>query len=66
MRIAGENAAINGVAGQISLLATPLPSKPETDNARFDIVVVNILAEVIIALLDAGLHAWLRPAGQLI
>ncbi len=66
VRIAGENARINGVAGQISLLATPLPSKPETDNARFDIVVVNILAEVIIALLDAGLHAWLRPAGHLI
>ena len=29
-------------------------------------MVVNILAEVIIALLDAGLHAWLRPAGHLI
>ena len=66
VRIARENVEINGVAGQISLLATPLPPRPQTDNERFDIVVVNILAEVIIALLDEGLDAWLRPGGHLI
>ena len=66
VRIARENVEITGVAGQVSLLATPLPPRPQTDNERFDIVVVNILAEVIIALLDEGLDAWLRPGGHLI
>jgi len=66
VRIAGENVEINGVADQISLLATPLPPRPQADDERFDIVVVNILAEVIIALLDDGLDAWLQPGGHLI
>lgn len=66
VRIAAENAALNGVDAQISLLDTPLPPAPETDSDRFDMIVVNILAEVIIALLDAGLHDWLHPNGYLI
>lgn len=66
VRIAGENAALNAVAERITLLTTPLPPPPAHDDDRFDIIVVNILAEVIIALLDADLHAWLRPAGHLI
>lgn len=66
VRIAGENAALNAAAERITLLTTPLPPMPAHDEDRFDIIVVNILAEVIIALLDADLHAWLRPAGHLI
>ncbi len=63
VRVAVENAALNGVADQINLFATPLPAG---DPAPFDLIVVNILAEVIIGLLDADLSAWLRPSGQLI
>ena len=62
VRIAAENAFLNDVSAQITFVETPLP---ETDT-RFDVIVVNILADVIINLLDGDLLKFLAPKGRLI
>lgn len=59
--VARENAALNGVAGQFSLAATPLAQVSGT----FDIVVANILAEELVRL-AALLVERTTPGGYLI
>ena len=61
LRIAGENAAQNGVAGGIELTVAPL----EELTGEFDLVLANILAEENIRLGDA-LVARLAPGATLV
>lgn len=60
-----ENAAVNGVAERIQAyqgsLETLLPSA-----RRFDFMLVNILAKVIIAMCGQGLGQLVRPGGRAI
>jgi ribosomal protein L11 methyltransferase len=78
VRIAGENAAANGVAGRVEVRHGSLPggeavplsfamagSLPLLEAGEFDLVLVNILAPVIAAMAPA-LAARTRPGGSLI
>jgi ribosomal protein L11 methyltransferase len=60
-----DNARANGVGDKISAecggLETVLPSA-----RRFDLVIVNILARVIIQLTEAGMSEIVRPGGAAI
>lgn len=62
VRVARENAALNGLAGQIAVEqgSLPLPGEPQ-----FDLVLANIIARVIQALAP-HLARSLRPGGLLI
>jgi ribosomal protein L11 methyltransferase len=61
---ATANAAQNGVAGRVTIRQGSLDGVAEHD---WDIVVVNILAPVIVSLLERdGLLAYLAPTGRLI
>ena len=80
VRVAGENVAMNGVADRIEVRHGTLPG-PDVDDlpgrfraeeglellevGRFDLVLINILAPVIVAMAPA-LAARLQPAGHLI
>jgi ribosomal protein L11 methyltransferase len=78
VRVAGENAAANGVAGRVEVRHGSLPggeavplsfalegSLPLLEVGQFDLVVVNILAPVIVGMAPA-LVARTRPGGSLI
>ena len=60
-----ENAAANGVAEIIAPLEGGLESVL-TSARRFDLVIVNILARVILQLAEQGLSQILRPGGRAI
>jgi len=60
-RIAGDNAALNGVAERIELTAEPLSTLP----TGFDLVLANILAEENIRLADE-LVSRVAPGGALV
>ncbi len=68
-RIAGENAALNGVEGRLTVLAgdaTADRALRESIGGRdYDIVFLNIVADVILRLLP-DIPRWLRPGGTLI
>jgi len=75
--VARENAGLNGAADQIEARVGSLPPRDESDRpvaeratqiapACFDLMLVNILAEVISDLLGRGLANWLAPAGLMI
>jgi ribosomal protein L11 methyltransferase len=59
---ARENATANGVA---HIVQVDLGSLDKVDG-QYDLILVNILAEVICALLDEGLAGALRPGGKVI
>jgi ribosomal protein L11 methyltransferase len=70
VRVAGENVAANGVAGQVQIASGSLR---EILDGRFGpewraapLVVANILARVIVDLLDAGLAETVTPGGLLV
>lgn len=76
--IARENVAMNGVDGQVTVQHGTLPGGDDVpvhflagdglellNNGRFDLVVINILAHVIVGLAPA-LAARLAPAGTMI
>ena len=58
---AAANFITNSVAGSMTLLPASLPA-----SGTFDVIVANILAEAHVTLLDAGLAAFLAPAGLLV
>ena len=68
-RIAGENAALNGVEGRLTVLAgdaTADQALRESIGGRdYDIVFLNIVADVILRLLP-DIPRWLRTGGTLI
>ncbi len=62
VKITGENAEQNGVADKITVQEGSLENLI-TSARRFDLVVVNILARVIIAMCDQHLGDTVRPGG---
>ncbi len=60
--IARENGQRNGLAGRIEWIEGSLAQV----EGHFELVVVNILARVIVEMLEAGLAERLAPAGRLI
>jgi ribosomal protein L11 methyltransferase len=60
--VARENVALNGVASAVRVEVGSL----ENAHGQYDLVLVNILAEVICSLLRDGLAGILRPGGVLI
>lgn len=62
--IATENAAFNGVAGKVTNAAGSVAEARA--GGEYDLVVANILASIINALLDDGLIDLVRPGGRLI
>ena len=67
VKVAAENAALNHVAGQITVepgsLAEAKAAAMAGRPAGFDLIIVNILARVIIGLCEAGLGQVLRSGG---
>ena len=72
-----RNAAANGVSEQIRVVEGSLPPRNGRDEsverlaeelapAGFDLILVNILAEVIVGLVGRGLAIWLAPGGVMI
>ena len=67
-RIAGENAALNGVEDRLTVLAgdaTADEALRAAISGGYDIVFLNIVADVILRLLP-DIRRWLRPGGTLI
>lgn len=63
--IAGENAAINGVAGSLSVITADGLGHPDLAAAFFDVILANILAEPLISLAP-GLRRALAPGGGIV
>ncbi len=73
VRATQENAALNDLAVAIRPFASAGPDGGApwwnpTGSARpaWDVILVNILPHIIIALLEAGLHTYLAPGGRMI
>ena len=68
-RIAGENAALNGVEDRLTVLAGDATADETLRNAiggrEYDLIFLNIVADVILRLLP-DIPRWLRPGGTLI
>ena len=68
-RIAGENAALNGVEDRLTVLAGDATSDKTLREAiggpEYDLVFLNIVADVILLLLP-DIPRWLKPGGTLI
>ena len=62
VQVAGENVARNGVSGSVRLARGELAAVVPPGEPRWDIVVSNIIADVIIALVD-DVRERLRPGG---
>lgn len=70
VRVATENAALNGVQGCVRVEWATLPglapsAVPLFGRGEFDLLLINILAEVIIPL-AGGIAAALRPGGHFV
>lgn len=65
VRIAAENAAINGVAGRLAFLTADGLGHPDLAGMRFDVILANILAEPLVALAP-NLCRALRPGGGIV
>lgn len=65
VRVAGENAALNGVAGHVQVALGSL-AELRAAGARAPLVLANILARVIVKLFDEGLADLVEPGGLLI
>lgn len=77
VEVAADNAAANGLAERVLVLQGTLPPRGEEDQRAvdeavlmapqgFDLMLVNILAEVIATMISHGLDAWLAPDGLMI
>jgi ribosomal protein L11 methyltransferase len=72
VRATEENAALNDLPLTIHAITSAGPGEgdfwvtPDSLNAAWDIILVNILPHVIIGLLEAGLHTYLAPGGRMI
>jgi len=68
-RIAGENAALNGVAERLTVLAGDVtadaPLRETIGREKYDLIFMNIVADVILRLIPDA-RAWLKPGGTLI
>jgi ribosomal protein L11 methyltransferase len=60
-----RNAIANGVSGQITALTGSLETVIHSAR-RFDLIVVNILARIIIEMCESGLGQTVRPGGKAI
>jgi ribosomal protein L11 methyltransferase len=65
VRVAGENAAANGAAGKITIEAGSL-DKVLTAGYSAPLVVANILARVLVEMLNLGLGRAIAPGGLLV
>ena len=68
-RIAGENAALNGVESRLTVLAGDCTADEDLREAiggrDYDLIFLNIVADVILQLLP-DIPRWLRPGGTLL
>jgi ribosomal protein L11 methyltransferase len=72
VRATRENAALNGLPDAIHVEASAGPDggvfwrTPDGSPRAWDLILVNILPHVILALLDGGLAAHLAPGGRMV
>jgi ribosomal protein L11 methyltransferase len=72
VRATRENAALNDLLIAVNVRESAGPDDSEFWNGpgdtvrRWDLIVVNILPHVILALLDLGLHTRLSPGGRMV
>jgi ribosomal protein L11 methyltransferase len=66
IRATEENAALNDLPVVIRPFVSAGPDKQWPRTSTWNVILVNILPHIIIALLDAGLHTYLAPAGRMI
>ncbi|MBR3557051.1 MAG: 50S ribosomal protein L11 methyltransferase [Oscillospiraceae bacterium] len=68
-RVAGENAALNGVEARLAVLVGDAAEDPalraSIGSRDYDLIFLNIVADVILQLLP-DIPRWLRPGGTLI
>lgn len=64
-KIAYENAALNGVKDKVRFYCGDLRSTREQTAGRYEIVCMNIVADVIISLLE-GVRSYIAPGGCLL
>jgi ribosomal protein L11 methyltransferase len=62
VKAARENVAANAVEGTVSVV----PGSLAEVTGNYDLAVVNILANVIVRMMQEGLAARIRPGGRLI
>jgi ribosomal protein L11 methyltransferase len=62
VRVAHDNVAINGMQNVVDIVRGSLAEAP----GDYDLVVVNILAQVIAEMMQGGLAASVRPGGRLV
>lgn len=70
VEVARQNAALNGVAARVTVERATLPGLPPSETPLFtaggyDLLLINILAEIIAAL-AGGVAAALRPGGRFV
>jgi ribosomal protein L11 methyltransferase len=71
-RATEENVALNDLSAPVHVFVSAGPDESAfwrpADRPRptWDVIVINILPHVIVALLDAGIHTYLASAGRLI
>jgi ribosomal protein L11 methyltransferase len=63
---ARENVALNGLAEVIEVREGSLKHLTSEDLRRFDGILLNILADVIMGMLQAGITSFLKPGGWLV
>ena len=72
VRATEENAALNRLPHPIHVVACAGPDEsafwrtPDGAPRRWDLILVNILPHIIVALLDGGLADYLAPGGRMI
>lgn len=65
VRVAGENAAVNGVAGQLHIARGSL-AELRAAGQQAPLVLANILARVLVDLFDQGLADLVAPGGLIV
>ncbi len=72
LRATEENAALNALPVAIRAVVSAGPdagdfwTPPARPRPAWDVILVNILPHVILALLETGLHTYLAPGGRMI
>jgi ribosomal protein L11 methyltransferase len=67
VRATQENAGLNALARPVNAFLSGGPDASDLwRNATWDVILVNILPHVILALFDAGLHTYLAPGGRMV
>lgn len=72
VRATEENVTLNDLTVPVHVFVSAGPDEnafwrpADRPRPTWDVIVINILPHIIVALLDAGIHTYLAPAGRLI